>query len=309
MKSFAILTDPVSDLDAALQQKNDIQLVPGYMTMPGVDEARSALDWDTWPRDKFYADLRKNPEAFITAPPNVNDWTEALDKVAAEGKDALILCMSAALSGTYDFAVLGAKAAMEAHPEMKVEVIDSMRFGPAIGLMAEYAANLRAEGKGLDETAAWLTENRNRFHQCGWLDDLTYVAKKGRLNNFAAFFGTLAGIKPMGEFDKNGMTTVLAKFKGAKAAYPFLLHYIEKTIEDPENQVIVVAQTNRLAQAEEYKKMIEEKFHPKAVEIRQAYMPSSINVGPGLMAAYYVGKPISEDLVEEKAIVEAYNAK
>ena len=31
-----------------------------------------------------------------------------------------------------------------------------------------------------------------------------------------------------------------------------------------------------------------------------------INIGPGLMAAYYVGKPISKDLSEEKAILQNF---
>ena len=37
--------------------------------------------------------------------------------------------------------------------------------------------------------------------------------------------------------------------------------------------------------------MIEENFHPKAVIINDVFPMSGINIGPGLMAAYYVGKP------------------
>ncbi len=128
---------------------------------------------------------------------------------------------------------------------------------------------------------------------------------KGRLNYVAVFFGTLAGIKPIGEFDYNGMTTVLAKVKGAKLAYPVLLDYIEQTIEDPQDQVIFVAQTNRLAQAEEYKKLLEERFHPKAVYICDVFPSNGANVGPGLMAAYYYGKPITKDLNKEREILNA----
>lgn len=31
-----------------------------------------------------------------------------------------------------------------------------------------------------------------------------------------------------------------------------------------------------------------------------------INIGPGLMAAYYFGRPISKDLSEERAILDRY---
>ena len=119
-----------------------------------------------------------------------------------------------------------------------------------------------------------------------------------------AFFGTLAGVKPIGEFDYNGLTTVLGKVKGAKTAYSVLLGYMEATIENPEDQIIFIAQTNRLPQAMEYKKMIEEKFHPKAVFVNDVFPSCGINIGPGLMAAYYMGKPISRDLSEERALFE-----
>ena len=102
------------------------------------------------------------------------------------------------------------------------------------------------------------------------------------------------------------MTTVLGKAKGAKAAYAVLLKYIEATIENPEDQVIFIAQSCRYPQAEVYKKMIEDKFHPKAVYINDVYPFCGINVGPGLMAAYYVGKPISDDLSTERALIEQF---
>ena len=54
----------------------------------------------------------------------------------------------------------------------------------------------------------------------------------------------------------------------------------------------------------EYKKMIEEKFHPKAVFINDVFPSCGINIGPGLMAAYYMGKPISRDLSEERALFD-----
>ena len=49
--------------------------------------------------------------------------------------------------------------------------------------------------------------------------------------------------------------------------------------------------------------MIEEPIKPKEVRIIDVYPASGINVGPGLMAAYYMGKPISKDLSEEKELI------
>ena len=47
--------------------------------------------------------------------------------------------------------------------------------------------------------------------------------------------------------------------------------------------------------------MIEERFHPKAVVVKDVHAGCGINIGPGLMAAYYYGKPISKGVTEETA--------
>ena len=172
-----------------------------------------------------------------------------------------------------------------------------------ICLIAFYASLLREQGNDIDEVAKIIEEKKNCFHEMGWLDDLSFVAKKGRLSNSKAFFGTLIGIKPLGEFNHQGLTTVLGKAKGEKKAYQAIMNYIEKTIENPSEQIILIAQTNRMKQALAFKDMLNEKFHPKEIIINDVFPSCGINVGPGLMAAFYMGKPISKDLKAETDIM------
>ena len=73
--------------------------------------------------------------------------------------------------------------------------------------------------------------------------------------------------------------------------------------EDLSVAIIFVAQTNRRPQAEVLRGMIEERFHPKAIYVNDVYPACGINIGPGLMAAYYVGKPLSDDLAQEKDLI------
>lgn len=305
MSKFVIMADATCDLTKELTEKYDIITVPGHLVFPGSLEIRAFLDWEKVSRDEFYADLKKRPDEYSTSPANVEEFAEAMKGPASNGLDIIVMTISSGISGAYNFA-LQAKDVITAKYNVKVSVIDTLRFGPGFGLMAIYASKLRDEGKSMDEVVSWLEDNKNRFHQAGWLDDLSFVAKKGRLTHAKAFFGTLAGVKPIGEFDYNGLTTVIGKAKGTKKAYAALLSYIEGTIEDPAEQIIFIAQTNRLPQAEEYKKMIEDKFHPKAVYIKDVYPSCGINIGPGLMAAYYMGKPISKDLSFEKELLNKF---
>ncbi|MBQ1503620.1 MAG: DegV family protein [Clostridia bacterium] len=309
MKKFEILADMTCDLGREFTEKYNIRLLPGHLKFPGGEELPAFVEWEKISKEEFYASLKKDPGGFSTAPPNSREFENAMEEVVKDGTPLLVMTISSGISGAYGFAVTARDSVLEKYPNAEISVVDTMRFGPGFGLMVVYAAMLREEGKTLSEVAEYLESNKNRFHQAGWLDDLSFVAKKGRLTHAKAFFGTLAGVKPIGEFDYNGLTTVIGKAKGTKAAYAALLDYIEKTVEDPEGQIFFIAQTNRMPQAEEYRRLIEEKFHPKAIFINDVFPSCGINIGPGLMAAYYVGKPISSDLSEEKAIIENFLSK
>ena len=309
MKTFEIIADVNCDLGEEFQKEYDIKIVPGHIKMPDGSEIDSLPGWDVMKKEEFFAELKKTPDAFATAPPNSREFADAFEECAKDGVPVLAMTISSGISGAFGFATDAKNTVLEKYPDAEIYVLDTMRFGPGFGLMTTYASALRAQGKSLSETAKFLEDNKNRFHQAGWLDDLSFVAKKGRLTHAKAFFGTLAGVKPIGEFDYNGLTTVIGKAKGTKSAYAALIDYIKNTVEEPGEQTFFIAQTNRRPQAEEYKRLIEENFRPKAVYINDVFPSCAINIGPGLMAAYYVGKPISKDLSEEKAIVEKFFSK
>ena len=308
MKGFIIMADAGCDLSPQFTEKYDIKVINGHLVLPGEGDVPSFNEWKKMTREEFYTSLKKDPSSYQTAPANITEYENFFEQFVKEGKSVLCVTISGAISGSLDFATTAKNNVLKKYPDAEIRLIDSMRFGPGIGLMLVNASILREEGKSFEEVADFLENNRNRFHQAGWLDDLTFVAKKGRITHPKAFFGTLAGIKPIGEFDSNGLTTVLGKAKGAKAAYAVLLNYIEATIEDPEDQIIFIAQSSRLPYAEQYKTMIEERFRPKAVYINDLFPFCGINVGPGLMAAYYMGKPISSDLSVERALIEKFIA-
>ncbi|MCR4879391.1 MAG: DegV family protein [Bacilli bacterium] len=301
-QKFAIMCDITSDITLDFQKKYDIEVLYGHYTTPDGKEHPSVLDWKSVDRDQFYKDLKKNPNAYKTSPANVMETFLAYEKHIKLGEGVIAISISQSLSGTYAFMKQAKDQILEKYPDADIEVIDSMRFGPAVGLLAVYASNLRKEGKSFKEVVKWVEENKNHFHQTGWMDDLSFVAKKGRITHAKAFFGSLVGIKPVGEFDYNGMTTVIGKCKGEKEAYKVLIEYIKRHAINPEDNIFFIATSNRQAQAEVYKNLIKENINPKEIYVNDVYPNCGINIGPGLMAAYYYGKPISHDLKEETEV-------
>ena len=298
--TFAILPDVTCDLPKSVRDQYGIDIIHGHYTTPDGVDHMSTLEWTDEERKAFYADLKKHPNSYTTAPPNTVECYNAFERYAKENVPVLALCISGGISGTVDFMTQAKNAILEKYKDAEIYIVDSRRFSVGFGLMALVASELREQGKSVKEVYDFLEENKNRIHQTGWMDDLSFVAKKGRISNAKAFFGMLVGVKPIGEFDYNGLTTVIGKVKGEKVAYDVLIEYMARHIENPEEQTILIATTDRHKQAYEYKAMIEKRFSPKAVYVFDVFQSCGINVGPGLMAAYYFGKPITEGLIEER---------
>ncbi len=302
---FAILVDGACDLTPEQCRARDILVAPSHVTPAGGEDMIFRNSWDEIGRDAFYAAIKKDPDAYTTSPPNAEEFKAILEPLLKEGRGVLAITISTGISGTMDFLTQAVRELKETYPEADVRTVDSLRFSVAFGMLALRAADLRDEGKSLDEASGEIERVKNTLHQAGWLDDLSFVAKKGRLTHAKAFFGSMAGIKPIGEFDYNGLTTIIGKARGQKQAFAALLDYIEKTGVDLADQDMVIAQTCRMPQAEAFRDMIQARFHPKSIRICDVFVACGINIGPGLMAAYYFGTPISQGLKDERAILAA----
>lgn len=312
-KDFVILGDTTCDLCGEIRSKYNIEYINSHIIYPDGKDRIATLNWSDYDyfgknctSETFYNELKKNPDGYKTSPANVEEVAQAFEKYVSRGQNIIYIALSSGMSGAYNFSLQAREIVLEKYPKAKIACIDSLRFCSGLGLMLVYAAILRNEGKSFEEVSEYLEKNKCKFHQMGWLDDLSFVAKKGRVTSAKAFFGTLAGIKVLGEFDYNGLTTPIGKAKGEKTAFDAILGYIENTIENPSEQIIFISESNRREKAEVYKKLLQDKFHPKEIIINSVYPPCGINVGPGLLSAYYVGKPINKGLVEEKALIESF---
>ncbi len=303
MSNFVILTDSSSDLTEEIRGRFDIDYIEGHLQMPDGRSVPLCLNWtEDYQHDEFYAAIKKGAE-YATSPANVAEFAERLISYVKEGKEVLAITISTALSGTYNFLIEARDAVLKDYPDAKIYCVDSLRYSVLEGMICVKAAQMRAEGKTAKEAYDWIEANKNCYHQMGWLDDLSFVARKGRMSNSKAFFGQLVGIKPLGDISSNGLTTVIGKAKGAKAGFAAILEYMEQTITDPTEQTIFVGTSDREKDADKLVEMIKERFKPKEVIKSFVFPGCGVNIGPGLMAAFYFGKPISDDMKAEEAIM------
>ncbi len=306
-KNYAVLTDSTSDLSPKLRERFGIDdYFRGVISIPGCPDAEGDLEEheDSY-FDDFYQKLKANPKGYKTAAIGVGSVKERMRAWLDKGMDILAVTISSALSAVYKVTVEAAKEllAEEPYKERKILVLDSHRYSLGVGSLAVRAAEHRKEGLSIEENFALLEKERECLHQMGPIDDLYYVASKGRISNAKAFFGTVFGIKPMGDFSPEGMVQPLGKVSGIEKSYRVIVEYMKKTIRDPGSQIVFISQTLRRAQAEKAAELIRQEIQPREVIVSNIYPNTGINCGPGLFAAFYYGTPIT-DLSYEKGVFE-----
>ena len=303
-KTFALVTDFGCALTKDLRDRFQIDAhIDGNVTYPDGHTIKSDLDWKTITPEQYFNSFKDKKFILKTSCPNVDEIEAMFLPFAKDGRDILMVTISHGLSGTYNFALKAAEKVMSEYPGVKIRIVDSLRYSTAQGMLLSYASKLREEGKSCDEVANWLEENKQCFHQIGIMDDLFFLARTGRVNKAAAFMGTLVGVEPMADFSSNGLCTVIGKGKGKKKSLDAAVSYLQKLAIDPKNQVLFLAHSLREKEAEYFKKVIEEKVGPKEVIVSSVDMVCGANIGPGLVAVFFYGQKISEDLSTEKAVL------
>lgn len=304
MADFVIIPDSSSDLTRELRERFDIpDYIRGLVYFPDGHSELADLDWTKYDPKQFYESMSDKKTIYKTASAPTGHIISVCEKQLEQGKDILLITLSSALSGTYSVCEMVKKELLAKYPERKIMVVDSMRYSTALSLLVILAAQKRQSGATLEETADFVEANKHRIHQMGPMDDLFFLVKTGRISNFKALFGTLVGINPMADFNRQGLSQVLGKFKGKKAAFDAVIRYMEKTIEHPEDQIIFVAHSNRQQAAEVLADMIRKEFSPKEVIINHVGMSCGASIGPGLCAAFYQGAEVSEGMEREIAIM------
>lgn len=309
MNDFVIIPDASSDLTEELRNRFDIpDYLRGIIYFPDGHSDTVDLDWSYMTPEEYYNSMRNRNVLYKTAAPPLGEITTKYEKYLAQGKDILTITISTALSSTYNDCQLVAKDLLEKYPERKIIVIDSLRYSTSLALLIISAAIKKAEGLSIEEVAEYTEKEKHRIHQMGTMDDLFFLVKTGRVSNFKAFFGNMIGLNLLADFNEKGLSEVIGKFKGKRDAFSAIIEYVRRTIQNPEEQVLFVAHSNREEAALMLADMIKKEFSPKELIINNVGMHCGANIGPGLCAVFYKGEPASEGLVNEKSLMDEISA-
>lgn len=308
--AFVIIPDTGCDLTKDLRERFGIEdYTRGIMYFPDGHEEFSSLDWEKFTAEEYFTSMKGRNVLYKTASVPVGEYERVFEKYLSQGIDVLSISLSSGLSTSYNESLNVAKDMMAKYPGRTIKCVDSMRYSTALALLVIKACEKKSAGASLEETFDFIEGFKKNIHQMGFMDDLFFLTKTGRVSNFKALMGTMVGVTPLADFNAKGMSEVLTKAKGRTPAIKATIEYMKAIITDPQDQIIFVAHTLRKEHAQMLVDLIKKEFNPKEVILNDVGMACGANIGPGLCSAYFIGKPMSETMEEERALLTECVAK
>ena len=149
-----------------------------------------------------------------TACPGPENWMSAF-----EGADEIfVVCITGSLSGTWSSAMAARELYLQAHPDVKIHVFDSLSTGPEMLLLIEKLASLIRAGKSFDEICAAGEEYLSSTHLLFILRSVHNLAQNGRVSKLVAGAIGILGIQILAVASEQGTIEPIEKCRGDKKA-------------------------------------------------------------------------------------------
>ena len=290
MSDYIISCCSTADLEKEHFEKRDIHYICFHFELDG-KQYRDDLG-QSIPFDEFYRRMQEGAST-RTSQINVEEFREYFEPFLKAGKDILHVTLSSGISGVFNSAKLAADELMEQYPDRKIYVVDSLGASSGYGLIMDKMADLRDEGKTLEEAHQWLEENKLKLHHWFFSTDLTFYIRGGRISKTAGTVGMVLNICPLLNMDNEGRLIPRQKIRTKKKV---IQEITEKMKEHAQNGTdysgkCYISQSACYEDAKKVADLVEEAF-PKLsgkVVINNIGTTIGSHTGPGTVALFFWG--------------------
>ena len=290
MSNFVLSGSSTADISKEHFEKRGISFVSFSYTL-GENRYKDDLG-QTIPFKEFYKRMVDGEET-KTSQVNVDEYMDYFRPFLEEGKDILHLELSSGISGSFNSARNAAEIIREEFPDRKIYVVDSLGASSGFGLFLDKLADLRDEGKSIDEIKLWAEENRLKLHHWFFSTDLTFYVKGGRVSKFSGFFGGMLGICPLLNMNYIGKLIARAKIRSKKKVIETIVDKMEQHAHKglSYDGKCYICQSDCMEDALAVKQLVEERFKKLNGEVEINWIGTTIgsHTGPGTVALFFWG--------------------
>lgn len=289
-RQFTLSCCSTVDLPYSYMESRDIPVLFYTYVVDGVEyDDDMGRDPEALPR--FYRFIRegKLPQ---TSQINVAAYMEFFERLLQKG-DLLHIAFTSGQSGSVHNAFLAAEELRQKYPDKKLIVIDSLCSSSGYGLLVDSAADLRDQGKSLEEVEQWVLAHRNRVHHQFFSSDMTQFRRTGRVSGAAATVATVLNICPIMRLDDTGSIKAYSKVRGKKKAVEVTVETMAQCAEggaDYDGKCFV-CHSQCPQDAQLLIDAIEQRFPKLKGRIRLCDIGTIIgsHAGPGTVAVFFYG--------------------
>lgn len=212
---FQIISDGACDLLPEYVKRNNIEIVPFYVTFDGENYVKEG---EGISHDDFYRRMAENHEIPKSSLPSSGDYIEAFMPFVEKNTPILCICITSKFSGSYNSACMAKDEILESHPDAQIEIVDSTLNTMSEALLVNETVRMRDNELTLSEALSYIENIKKTGRIYFTVGSLEYLIKNGRIGKLATIAGDKLGIKPLiimldGDISLGGITRTRQKAK------------------------------------------------------------------------------------------------
>lgn len=255
---YRIIADSCCDVTPDLKEKWGVETVPLNLRLGDTELA----DDDTLDLPGFMAQMKACTKKVGSAAPAPFLFQEAFEKA----KNAFAVTISSQLSGTYQSAVTGAKAALEAGAQF-VHVFDTKSACAAEVLICGKLRDLICENLKpeaiIEKAEKFIGEMKTYFV----LERYDNLLKNGRLSRITERIVSILGIRLIMGADGKGGIALYRKARGEKQVLEKMLALVRESGKVTKDAVMVISHCNNLPMAQKLCDAVKSSFDFKEIHV------------------------------------------
>jgi len=252
-----IVADSSCELTEKMKSEMDVTLVPLTLTLGD----RHFRDDDTLDVDSMLKAFASSKEVPKSACPSPQDFINAYTAAGS----VFVVTMTAALSGTYNSAILARDLFIQEQQEKFIHVFNSKGSSVRETLIAlkidEMIKKKLSESEIVKEVNHYI-DNMSFFFQLGSLDTMI---KNGRISKMKGIIANALNIRPILTADENGEVKLVENVRSETKSIQYFIDLIGKNCMDQTERILGISHCDALEKAEKLKVEIEARFNFKEV--------------------------------------------
>ena len=296
MNKFLLSCCSTSDLNVKHYKDRGIRYICFHYFLDGIEHKDDF--GETLPISEFYKKMEQGAMT-KTSQLNAQDYYNYFENLINEGyKEILHLTLSSGISGTINSARIAVNMINEKYKDVKIYIVDSLAASSGYGLLMEKLADLKDEGKSIEEVRDWAENNRLFINHWFFSTDLKYYVRGGRISKTSGFFGNMLHVCPLLNVNDEGKLIPREKIIGKKKVINVIVQKMIENAKDGKdyNDYCYISHSAVFEDAKAVKDKVEDYFPnlKGKVEIFDIGTTIGSHTGPGTVALFFVGKERKE---------------